>query len=223
MNLFIAYKNYSSWSLRPWLAMKVAGIEFEETLLPFYHGNSLTEFAQQEGIPATVPVLKIDKQCVWDSMAIMETLADLYPSSNLWPESKYWRAMARSASAEMHSGFLALRGQFPMNCRRQYDVTPTPESVKNIERLAQLWQNFYQPVSYLSASKKEGPFLCGDFSILDAMYAPVLWRVKNYGLYVSDEFEAWSQAMLALPAMQEWLADAEAEHWVIEDYDGVGL
>lgn len=223
MNLFIAYKNYSSWSLRPWLAMKVAGIEFEETILPFYHGNSLTEFALQEGIPATVPVLKIDKQCVWDSMAIMETLADLYPNANLWPESKYWRAMARSASAEMHSGFFALRGQFPMNCRRQYDVTPTQESVKNIERLAQLWQNFYQTDSEHQANRPAGPFLCGAFSIVDAMYAPVMWRIKNYGLFVSDEFEVWSKAMLALPAMQEWLEAAKAEEWQIPAYDSVGL
>ena len=223
MKLFIAYKNYSSWSLRPWLALKVAGIEFEEVIFPFYHDASLKDFAKREGTPATVPVLQFQEQIIWDSMAIMETLAEAFPDKGLWPKSSAWRAMARSASAEMHSGFIALRSQFPMNCRRQYKVAANEATLKDLARLAQLWQTFYQPVSYLSASKKEGPFLCGDFSILDAMYAPVLWRVKNYGLYVSDEFEAWSQAMLALPAMQEWLADAEAEHWVIEDYDGVGL
>ncbi len=221
MQLFIAYKNYSSWSLRPWLAMKVAGIEFEETLFPFYHDNSLTEFAKQEAIPATVPVLKMDGQTVWDSMAIMETLAEAYPQTSLWPADKAWRAMARSASAEMHTGFMGLRSQFPMNCRRQVSVEASAESLNDISRLAQLWQVFYQAEPSLAKNRAEGPFMCGAFSIVDAMYAPVMWRIRNYGLFVSDEFEAWSQAMLTLPAMQEWLHAAQAEAWQISSYDAV--
>ena len=203
--------------------MKVAGIEFKETLFPFYHDDSLTQFAKQEVIPATVPVLKMNGQTVWDSMAIMETLAESYPDAGLWPQSPQWRALARSACAEMHTGFVGLRSQFPMNCRRQYDVAANQESLKDITRLAQLWHKFYQPSPDLMTLKAEGPFLCGTFSILDAMYAPVMWRVRNYGLFVSDEFEAWSNAMLALPAMQEWLTAAKAEEWQIAAYDEVGL
>ena len=221
MELFIAYKNYSSWSLRPWLAMKVAGLAFEETIFPFYHDTSLTDFAKQEAIPASVPILKIDNQIVWDSMAIMEVLADTYPEANLWPEAKAWRALARSASAEMHSGFMGLRSQFPMNCRRQTKVTANAESLKDISRLAALWKKFYQADEVLSASRSEGPFLCGAFSIVDAMYAPVMWRIRNYGLSVSDEFDAWSEAMFALPAMQEWLRAAQEEEWEIAAYDAV--
>lgn len=221
MELFIAYKNYSSWSLRPWLAMKVAGLAFEETIFPFYHDTSLTDFAKQEAIPASVPILKVDNQIVWDSMAIMEVLADTYPEANLWPKSKGWRALARSASAEMHSGFMGLRSQFPMNCRRQTKVTANAESLKDISRLAALWKKFYQADELLSASRSQGPFLCGDFSIVDAMYAPVMWRIRNYGLSVSDEFDAWSEAMFALPAMQEWLRAAQEEEWEIAAYDAV--
>ena len=221
MELFIAYKNYSSWSLRPWLAMKVAGLAFEETIFPFYHDTSLTDFAKQEAIPASVPILKVDNQIVWDSMAIMEVLADTYPEANLWPKSKGWRALARSASAEMHSGFMGLRSQFPMNCRRQTKVTANAESLKDISRLAALWKKFYQADELLSTSRSQGPFLCGDFSIVDAMYAPVMWRIRNYGLSVSDEFDAWSEAMFALPAMQEWLRAAQEEEWEIAAYDAV--
>lgn len=221
MELFIAYKNYSSWSLRPWLAMKVAGIKFEETLFPFYHNTSLTQFAEQEGIPATVPVLKMDEQTIWDSMAIMESLADAYPAANLWPNTTLWRALARSASAEMHSGFIGLRSQFPMNCRRQAKVEANAASLKDMARLAQLWQKFYHPDASLVATRSDGPFMCGAFSIVDAMYAPVMWRIKNYGLYINDEFEAWSQVMLALPEMQEWLKAAQNEEWQIAPYDAV--
>jgi len=129
--------------------------------------------------------------------------------------------MARSASAEMHTGFMGLRSQFPMNCRRQVSVEASAESLNDISRLAQLWQVFYQAEPSLAKNRAEGPFMCGAFSIVDAMYAPVMWRIRNYGLFVSDEFEAWSQAMLTLPAMQEWLHAAQAEAWQISSYDAV--
>ena len=221
MELFIAYKNYSSWSLRPWLLMKVAGIEFQETLFPFYHDDSLKRFAEQENIPAKVPVLKVGKQMIWDSLAIMETLAEDYPEKKLWPESRAWRVLARSVAAEMHSGFIALRSQYPMNCRRQCELKPTPESLEDIARLRALWHKFYSADEGLSAKRAKGEFLCGTFSIVDAMYALVLWRIKNYGLFVSDEFEAWSKAMLDLPAMQEWLASAKQESWQIDASESV--
>lgn len=218
MHLYIAYKNYSSWSLRPWLAMKVAGIAFDETVFPFYHTDMLKQFASKHEIPAAVPILTTKQEgketLIWDSLAIMEYLAEQYPEAKLWPEDRALRSLARSAAAEMHSGFFALRSQFPMNCRVTAQVAPTTESQQDLQRLAQIWQKF-------AAFDSEGPFLCGHFTIVDAMFAPVMWRVKGYGLTVSSEFEQWSQAMLELPAMQEWLASAKEEVWSIQSYDEV--
>jgi len=229
MHLYIAYKNYSSWSLRPWLAMKVAGIEFEETILPFYHSDALKQLSITEDIPATVPVLQENGQTVWDSMAIMEYLAERFPSAKLWPDNLQLRALARSSAAEMHSGFISLRSQFPMNCRVTCQVEPNEGAKKDLARLAKIWQKFTEPSfveqpfaeQSIAGKKPAGPFLCGHFTIVDAMFAPVMWRVKGYGLTVSPEFSAWSDAMLALPAMQEWLESAKQEEWVIPDYDAV--
>lgn len=219
MKLYIAYKNYSSWSLRPWLAMKVAGIDFSETLLPFYHSDALKDFAREEGIPACVPVLQDvlsgASHTIWDSMAIMEHLAEQHPQAQLWPEDPALRAMARSMAAEMHSSFPALRGEFPMNCRANKQGKPSEKAQQDLARMAQLWKRF------ADAPTPEGPFLCGHFTIVDAMYAPVMWRVTGYNLSVSPEFDAWAQAMKALPAMQEWLAAAQAEPWTIPQYDAV--
>lgn len=213
MHLYIAYKNYSSWSLRPWLAMKVFSISFEETLLPFAHGNSLTQFSEQHGVPAQVPVLIVDDLVIWDSLAILEYLAERYPEKQLWPSSPALRAMARSAAAEMHSGFSALRSQFPMNCRTEKMVSPSDAVTRELQRLAQIWARFEQ------ADKPEGSFLAGEFSNLDAMFAPVMWRVRNYGLKVSPAFDRWAQAMYELPSMQEWLASARAEIWQMPAYE----
>ncbi len=214
MHLYIAYKNYSSWSLRPWLALKVAGIAFDETLLPFAHNDELDKLAAQYNIPAQVPVLIDEEHAIWDSLAIMEYIAELYPASHLWPEDKWLRALARSASAEMHSGFVNLRSQCPMNCRSQKSKRVTPEIQADLDRLKVIWEQFS------AMDKPEGDFLCGHFSIVDAMYAPVMWRISGYGLEVSADFERWMKAMKNLPAMQEWLAAAQQEKWVME-YDEV--
>ena len=213
MHLYIAYKNYSSWSLRPWLAMKVGDIPFAETLLPFAHGNSLTQFSEQYGVPAQVPVLIVEDLVIWDSLAILEYLAECYPERQLWPASNALRALARSAAAEMHSGFQALRSQFPMNCRTEKSVPPSDAVTQELQRLAEIWARFEQ------ADKPEGPFLAGEFSNVDAMFAPVMWRVRNYGLKVSPAFDRWTQAMYDLPAMQEWLASARAETWQMPAYE----
>lgn len=216
MHLYIGYKNYSSWSLRPWLAMKVAGIKFDETVLPFYHTDQLSQLANKHSIPATVPFLETELEgkssIIWDSLAIMEFLAEQYPQAKLWPENPNLRGLARSAASEMHSGFLALRGQFFMNCRTSVEMAPTPESQRDLNRLAEIWQKFAE-------FHVDGPFLCGHFTIIDAMFAPVMWRVKGYGLFVSEAFSAWSEAMLALPEMQEWLSSAQQEEWVIQQYE----
>lgn len=213
MHLYIAYKNYSSWSLRPWLAMKMAGIPFEETLLTFAHDDSLKTFSQQHQLPAQVPVLIVDDWVIWDSLAILEYLAETYPEKHLWPQEPKLRALARSAAAEMHSGFSALRSHFPMNCRTEKAVAPNESVIKDLQRLAQIWERFER------AEKPEGAFLTGQFSNVDAMFAPVMWRVRNYGLRVSPAFDRWAQAMYELPAMQEWLAAAREETWHMPAYE----
>ena len=213
MHLYIAYKNYSSWSLRPWLALKMADIPFEETLLTFAHDDSLQKFSEAHQLPAQVPVLMVGDWIIWDSLAILEYLADTYPEKHLWPEDPQLRALARSAAAEMHSGFSALRSHFPMNCRTEKVVAPNEAVMRDLQRLAQIWQCFEQ------AEKPEGLFLAGPFSHVDAMFAPVMWRVRNYGLTVSPAFDRWAQAMYELPAMQEWLAAAREETWQMPAYE----
>lgn len=218
MHLYIAYKNYSSWSLRPWIAMKVAGIEFDETVLPFYHDDSLDKLAERHQIPAQVPVLEHNGQIIWDSLAILETLAEQYPQKNLWPSDPGLRILARCAAAEMHSGFTQLRSTCPMNCRGNKRLTPEKQALiqDDLNRLAELWTQFNH------AGRPDGDFLCGPFGIVDAMYAPVMWRVTGYGLEVSPEFSRWSEAMQALPEMQQWLTAAQAETWTIEAYEAYG-
>lgn len=220
MHLYIAYKNYSSWSLRPWIALKVAGIPFDETILPFYHSDALDKLGERYQIPAKVPVLEDQGLIIWDSLAMLEYVHEQYPEKKLWPNDKSLRALARSAAAEMHSSFSALRSQHPMNCRRQIKMQPSTEVQVDLLRLAEIWAHFEK-----AANKPEGDFLCGHFSIVDAMYAPVMWRAVGYGLEVSPSFKKWTEAMLALPAMQEWLAAAKAEEakWTIVQYDEVGV
>ncbi len=216
MHLYITYKRYSSWSLRPWLALKVSDIAFEETLLPFAHGEGLAQFARQHKVPATVPVLEVEGQMIWDSLAILEYLAETYPEKNLWPEDAGLRALSRSACAEMHSGFIALRSEHPMNCHRVHPMVPSKPVQDDLLRLADIWALFAESKS------SSGEFLCGNFSIADAMFAPVAWRAKGYQLQISDEFDRWSLAMMQLPAMQEWVADGAAETWRVAETETIG-
>ena len=218
MHLYIAYKNYSSWSLRPWIAMKVAGIPFEETILPFYHDDSLDKLGARYQIPPQVPVLVDNDQPIWDSLAILEKLAEQFPDRDLWPSDPELRSLARSAAAEMHSGFVNLRSTCPMNCRSKKRLSDENLAVvqDDLKRLAEIWAHFER------AEKPDGDFLCGHFSNVDAMYAPVMWRIHGFGLVVSPAFDRWIKAMLALPAMQEWLASAQQEDWVIEQYEAAG-
>lgn len=217
MHLFITYKRYSSWSLRPWLLLKTCGISFDETLLPFEHDNSLDELAKQHGIPAKVPVLAHQGRMIWDSLAIMEYLAERAPDKSMWPTDPGLRALARSASSEMHGGFMALRGEHPMNCHRVHAMQPSAAVQLDLDRLAVLWQQF------ADLEKTDGDFLFGEFGIVDAMFAPVAWRVKGYQLSVSPQFQRWSDALMALPAMQQWVDEGAAEQWRVEEYEQIGL
>jgi len=197
--------------------MKVAGINFTDSVLPFDHDDSLDKLAAQHGIPATVPVLEHEGQIIWDSLAILEYLADSYPEKQLWPADAKLRALARSACAEMHSGFHALRSEHPMNCHRVFPMTPTPAVQADLDRLATLWQHFD------NADRPDGGFLCGPFSIVDAMFAPVAWRAKGYGLNISPSFEHWSEALMALPAMQMWVDEGAQETWRVAATEQIGL
>ena len=201
--LFIANKNYSSWSLRPWLLMTELAIPFTEKLMPFEQSNhaNFKTFSPN----AKVPCLHDANTVVWDSLAIMEYLAEQYPS--VWPSAKIARAWARSASAEMHSGFAALRNHCSMNCGLRLRLHSMPESLlSDIKRIDELWSE--------GLTRFGGPFLAGaEFSGVDAYYAPVAFRIQTYNLQLSKATSAYCQRILALTGMQQWYASALCEPW----------
>jgi glutathione S-transferase len=203
MQLVIGNYNYSSWSLRAWLAMKVFGFPFDAIRIPLYGPGAKQEILKHS--PAgKVPTLKDGGIVVWDSLAIMEYLAEKNPK--VWPAASAERARARSVSAEMHSGFPNLRHHMSMNVRKRYPGKGrTPETLEEIRRIEAIW------------SQAKGPFLFGPFSAADAMYAPVALRFRTYEVQVSNR--AYMEAVLALPAMQEWIAAAEREVESIPQFD----
>ena len=211
--LVIGNKNYSSWSLRPWLAMKVAGIPFDEVRIPLYVDGYLAKIRNYS--PAgKLPVLVAGSVTVWESLAILEYLAECHPDRKLWPADAAARGHARAVSTEMHAGFSALRGGMTMNVRSSYPgIGMTPEVKIDIARIDTIWSECLQ--------KYGGPFLFGGFSIADAMYAPVATRFKTYAVTLSGPAARYAGELLALPAMQEWYAAARAETEVIAQYEHV--
>ncbi len=207
--LIIGNKNYSSWSLRGWLAVKTSGLEFEEKLVPLFEDDHAKTMASET--PAgKVPVLIHDGNWVWESLAIAEYVAELKPAAKMWPEDAALRAEARSISCEMLSGFTGLRSQYHMNCRKIFPGIEATEACANdIARIQAIWRD--------CLAKSSGPFLFGAFSIADIMYAPVVSRFKTYQVPVEGAIQAYMETILALPALQEWYAAAEAETWVIEE------
>jgi glutathione S-transferase len=211
LQLVIGNKNYSSWSLRPWLLLRQMGLDFEEILIPLFREDSREKILKHSP-SGKVPALIEDGRAVWDSLAIAEYLAEKYPRMNLWPEDPAARAWARSVSAEMHSGFMALRSECPMNIRRK----PTPLELKpevraDVERIQAIWREAR------SAYSKLGPFLFGHFSIADAMYAPVVFRFTRYAIEMDESSRAYAETILAQPPVQEWIQAAMAETWVISE------
>jgi len=212
--LVIGNKAYSSWSLRPWLLMKHAGIGFDETRISLYELGAKENLLQQSGA-GKVPVLRHGGLTVWDSLAICEYLAEKHPGKRLWPADAAARAHARSVSAEMHSGFGNLRNQMPMNVRRRIpNRATTPEGSADVARIKAIWEEC------LGRSGRSGPFLYGEFSIADAMYAPVVSRFHTYSVELSGAADAYAQAILGLPAFREWVAGANAETEVAPQYEG---
>jgi glutathione S-transferase len=209
MLLTMGNRNYSSWSLRPWLLMKHAGLEFAERVIPL----DTPQFARDVAATSPtrrVPVLRHGALLVWDSLAICEYACEL--AGRGWPAARDARAVARAACAEMHSGFPALRSQWPMNARATGRKTaPSPERSAEIARIEELWADCR---SQFGAG---GPWLFGEYSVADAMYAPVVLRLRTYGATVSDATAAYMTAVLADAHLREWLAAAAAESWTIAE------
>ena len=203
LKLVIGDRNYSSWSLRPWLAIKQAGLPFEEVFIRLRNSGTRAEIYKYSP-SGKIPCLIDEETVVWDSLAICEYLAEKSPS--LWPSDRKSRAEARAISAEMHSGFGALRQSMPMeiHASKPYDDR-TAEVGADIARIVSIWE------SCRSRFAKSGPFLFGTFTVADAMFAPVVWRFLTYAVELPPASRAWVETMCALPAMQEWRKGALAE------------
>ncbi|MGI9232410.1 MAG: glutathione S-transferase family protein [Woeseiaceae bacterium] len=208
--LIIGNKNYSSWSLRAWLLLKEAGIEFDEHRILLDTDTSKQEIASFSEA-GRVPILQLDDLTIWDTMAIAETVAERWPEKQLWPSDPVERALARSISAEMHAGFHYLRECMPMNCRAMGRKVPLPDELsEDIDRVIQIWAHCHRRFG------DRGGWLFGDFSIADAMYAPVVLRLRTYGINLPESAGFYPHRLLESLAMQEWLAAAECEIEVIE-------
>jgi glutathione S-transferase len=212
LKLVIGNKNYSSWSMRPWLALRANGIPFEEVFIALYTDDK----ADKERIlsfsrAGKVPTLVDGDVTIWDSLSIIEYLAEKFPQSRLWPEDRAARAHARSISAEMHSGFMALRNECGMNLHRPIrSVALSDDARDNVARIQAIWADCYQRYG------KQGPFLFGAFGGADAMFAPVVHRFRTYAIPVQGDARHYVDAMNALPAFAEWTRDGLAETLVID-------
>jgi len=210
LHLVIGNKNYSSWSFRPWLAMKVAGIAFEETVISLEAKDFKARVMAVSGA-GKVPVLIDGESRIWESLAILEYLAGKFPAAALWPKDERARAHARAIAAEMHAGFMPLRRLLPMNVWRPVKPRALDDGSKtDVARIDAIWRDCR------ARSGAGGPFLFGAFGAADAMYAPVVWRFHTYAVEVSDAAREYMRAMMTLPAWSEWRDAARREPWVLE-------
>jgi glutathione S-transferase len=209
LTLVIGNKNYSSWSFRPWIALRTAGIPFEEVVIPLYEPGSKERILSFS--PAgKVPVLIDGDVRVWESLAIMDYLAERFPQAELWPKDAAARAHARAIAAEMHAGFAPLRRHCPMNMWRPVKARELPPEVAaNVKRIEAIFTECRERFG------QGGVFLFGAFGAADAMYAPVVSRLHTYGIAVGPAAEAYKRAIMALPAWAEWRAAALKEPWVM--------
>ena len=225
MQLYIGNKNYSSWSLRAWLLMRQSGIAFEEIKLrlAFEADSSFKTELLRLAPTGKVPLLIDADLAVWDTLAIAEYLAEKFPALQLWPADPKQRALARCLCAEMHSGFGALRNSFPMNLEAslpevgQRLLRESGSAAQDLARIEQMWSQQLAQQSAQQWAQSGGPFLFGKFCIADAYFAPVCARIRTYALPVSAPVAAYIERVFALPAFQQWLADALAEHDFIVD------
>ncbi len=216
IELIIGNKNYSSWSLRPWLVAKMANLEladlnFVETIMPLFEENHRANF--DAALPTgKVPLLRHNDMEIWESLAICEYINEIMQDAGLWPNDIAARAYARSVSTEMAAGFTGLRNQFPMNCRGKFaKITPNDAAIRDITRIENIWRDCRQKFGH------DGNYLFGKFSIADAMFAPVVSRFKTYDLATCDSSKQYMKIILSLPAMKDWYNAALQEKWVITE------
>jgi len=216
LKLAIGNKNYSTWSMRPWLALRANNIPFEEIFIPLYTGQADKDRILSVSRAGKVPALVDGDLTVWDSLAIIEYLAEKFPQARLWPEDRAARAHARSISAEMHSGFPALRNECPMNLHRPIrSVALSDDARSDAARVQDIWAECYQRYG------KAGPFLFGTFGGADAMFAPVVHRFRTYAIPVEGDARHYIDAMMSLPAFAEWTRDGLAETLLIERVEAI--
>jgi glutathione S-transferase len=216
IKLVIGNKNYSSWSMRPWLALRAGDIAFDEIFIPLYTGEADKKRLLAYTESGKVPVLIDGDVTVWDSLAIIEYAAERFPQARLWPEDRASRAYARSISAEMHSGFAALRNECGMNLHRPVGAIPLSAQARaDIARIQQIWTDCRKRYG------KSGPFLFGAFGGADAMFAPVVHRFRIYAIEVEPEVRDYMAAMTALPAFEEWTRAGLAETLIIDKFETV--
>ena len=211
LTLVIGNKNYSSWSLRAWLALEMTGAPFEEIVIPLDREDTAAAIAAHSP-SRRVPVLKHGTLAIWDSLAIAEYLAELFPEKRLWPADRGARAMARAVTAEMHAGFTTLRKAMPMDLRARHDLPPrTPDLDADVARICGIWQDCQESFG------KHGSFLFGDASIADAFFAPVVSRFVTYRPQLPAAAERYVAAVWDWPAMRSWATAAEQEPWHLEN------
>src|SRR5262245_4986194 len=212
--LVIGNWNYSSWSLRPWLALRMSGLPFRTERIALNQPDSKARLLAQSGA-GLVPVLRHGDLCLWESLAICEYVAELAPEAGLWPADRAQRARARSVATEMHGGFPAVRAALPMNVRGRAARTPplSDDARNQIARIASLWTDCR------ARAGAGGPFLFGRFSIAAAMYAPVVPGLRTYGVVLPASAQAYADAVWGLPALQEWAGNAERETERMPDTD----
>jgi glutathione S-transferase len=216
LKLVIGNKNYSSWSMRPWLALRASDFAFEEIFIPLYTGDADKQKILSFSRAGKVPTLIDGDVTVWDSLAIIEYLAERFPSARLWPEDRAQRAYARAISAEMHSGFQPLRNECGMNLRRPVRAIALSEDAKaNVARIQEIWIDCRERYGH------EGPFLFGAFGAADAMFAPVVHRFRTYAIEVAPQVKAYMETMMALPAFAQWTEEGLAETLVIDRFEHV--
>ena len=209
LHLIIGNKNYSSWSLRPWIAMTMAGIPFNETVIPLDLPETRSRIAEHSSA-GRVPVLHHGKLAIWESMAILEYLAEVFPEKNLWPKATAARAMARSVANEMHAGFSSLRNACPMNLRRPRRKVPMSDQVlADVTRIETIWRDCRRSFG------KSGKFLFGKFGIADAMFAPVVARFDTFDISVADDTRSYMENILSTGAFLAWKDAALKETWIV--------
>lgn len=216
ITLAIANRTYSSWSLRAWLALRHTGLPFEEVVVPLREPETRTEILKYSP-SAMLPALITGEFRIWDSLAIIEYLAETCPDAGLWPSDPVARAHARSAAAEMHSGFIPLRRAMPMNLRRKPAPVALDDAAKaDINRVQAIWRSCRRQ---FGAACGKGAFLMGGFSAIDAMYAPVATRFLTYKVDMEDQARSYAEAIMAHPDMKAWVASAHNEPWILDEFE----